>query len=267
MKKENFASTLLMKLMGMILLASFAFAAPEAPKAYVAVGTVSSTHNIVQHRYTGRIVSPAKVDLIARISGEMKEMGFEEGTFVEEGQVMYKLDDVPYKAAVLSAEAQLAEVKAKAEYAEQTYNRVQDLYNKQVTSKDAFDTAKSALAVARAAVQAADEVVPSGRHHRAVLHETRGGRPVLEGVAGEVDVERIAFLDLRARAGQQVRDQDAGNAVHVLHRVLREIVFHILVDGLFLVDVRFVHLALARGGEEGGGQQDQDGSGHRTVRL
>ncbi|MBR5623812.1 efflux RND transporter periplasmic adaptor subunit [bacterium] len=156
MKKENFASTLLMKLMGMILLASFAFAAPEAPKAYVAVGTVSSTHNIVQHRYTGRIVSPAKVDLIARISGEMKEMGFEEGTFVEEGQVMYKLDDVPYKAAVLSAEAQLAEVKAKAEYAEQTYNRVQDLYNKQVTSKDAFDNAKSALAVAKAAVQAAE---------------------------------------------------------------------------------------------------------------
>ena len=130
--------------------------APQAQKVYVSVGTVGTTENVTQHRYTGRVVSPARVDLIARISGELKEIGFEEGTFVEEGQVMYKLDDVPYKAAVMSAEAQLAEVKAKAEYAQQTYNRVQDLYNKQVTSKDAFDNAKSALAVANAAVQAAE---------------------------------------------------------------------------------------------------------------
>ena len=131
-------------------------AAPQEPPKYVSVGTVGTTENITQHRYTGRVTSPAKVDLVARISGEMLEMGFEEGTFVEEGQIMYKLDDVPYKAAVMSAEAQLAEVKAKAEYAQQTYNRVQDLYNKQVTSKDNFDNAKSQLAVAKAAVQAAE---------------------------------------------------------------------------------------------------------------
>ena len=88
--------------------------APQAQKVYVSVGTVGTTENVTQHRYTGRVVSPARVDLIARISGELKEIGFEEGTFVEEGQVMYKLDDVPYKAAVMSAEAQLSEVKAKA---------------------------------------------------------------------------------------------------------------------------------------------------------
>ena len=147
------------KTSALLFLASFGLMAAEAPQAqkvYVSVGTVGTTENVTQHRYTGRVVSPARVDLIARISGELKEIGFEEGTFVEEGQVMYKLDDVPYKAAVMSAEAQLSEVKAKAEYARQTYNRVQDLYNKQVTSKDAFDNAKSALAVANAAVQAAE---------------------------------------------------------------------------------------------------------------
>ncbi|MBR5901510.1 efflux RND transporter periplasmic adaptor subunit [bacterium] len=156
MKKENCACAFSTKLAGMILLASCAFAAPEAQKAYVAVGTVSSTQNIVQHRYTGRVVSPAKVDLVARVSGELKEVGFEEGSFVEEGQIMYKLDDVQYKASVMSAEAKLAEAQAKYEYAEQTYKRIEDLYGKQVTAKDNLDNAKSGMNVAKAAVQAAE---------------------------------------------------------------------------------------------------------------
>ncbi|MBR4820276.1 hypothetical protein IKZ70_00245, partial [bacterium] len=58
---------------------------PQAQKVYVSVGTVGTTENITQHRYTGRVVSPAKVDLVARISGELLEVGFEEGTFVTEG--------------------------------------------------------------------------------------------------------------------------------------------------------------------------------------
>ncbi len=147
------------KLSILVFLTSLGLLAAEAPgatKAYVSVGTVGTTENITQHRYTGRVTSPAKVDLVARVSGELKEVGFEEGTFVTEGQIMYKLDDVPYKAEVMAAEGLLAEAKAKAEYAEQTFKRMEDLYNKQVTSKDNYDNAKSQLAVANAAVQSAE---------------------------------------------------------------------------------------------------------------
>ena len=155
MKKESLAS-LRFALAAGVLLAACSLTAAEAPKACVAVGTVSSTRNVVQHRYTGRVVSPAKVDLIARVSGELKEVGFEEGSFVEEGHIMYKLDDIQYKAAVMSAEAKLAEAQAKYEYAEQTYKRINDLYAKQVTAKDNLDNAKSGMDVAKAAVQAAE---------------------------------------------------------------------------------------------------------------
>ena len=129
---------------------------PQAQKVYVSVGTVGTTENVTQHRYTGRVVSPARVDLVARVSGEIMEVGFEEGSFVTEGQIMYKLDDVQYKAAVMSAEAKLAEAQAKYEYAEQTYKRIDDLFAKQVTAKDNLDNAKSGMNVAKAAVQAAE---------------------------------------------------------------------------------------------------------------
>lgn len=147
------------KLLCLLFLAPLGLLAAEAPQAqkvYVSVGTVGTTENVTQHRYTGRVVSPAKVDLVARISGEIMEVGFEEGTFVTEGQAMYKIDDVPYKAEVMSAEGKVAECKAKAEYAEQTFKRMEDLYNKQVTSKDNYDNAKSQLAMANAAVQSAE---------------------------------------------------------------------------------------------------------------
>lgn len=130
--------------------------APKAPPIYVSVGTVSKTQNVVQHRYTGRVTSPAKVDLVARVSGELIEVGFEEGSFVKEGQTLYRLDDVPYKAAVLSAEAKLDEARSRAEYAQASFDRVNDLYAKQVTSKDSYDNASSALSVAKAAVKAAE---------------------------------------------------------------------------------------------------------------
>ena len=159
MRKEKHASISAALSLGLSLLAFCAvlgYAAQQAPQTYVSVGTVSKTQNVVQHRYTGRVVSPAKVDLVARISGEIMEVGFEEGTFVTEGQAMYKIDDVPYKAEVMAAEGKLAEAKAKAEYAEQTFRRMEDLYGKQVTSKDNYDNAKSQLSMANAAVQSAE---------------------------------------------------------------------------------------------------------------
>jgi len=144
------------KIFAFLLAASCGLFAAETPKNHVAVEKVSTTDNVIQRRYTGRVVSPARVDLIARVSGELLEVGFEEGSSVSEGQIMYRLDDTTYKAAVMSAQAKLAECKARVQYAQQSFDRVEDLYGKQVTSKDSYDNAKSNLAAAQAAVQAAE---------------------------------------------------------------------------------------------------------------
>lgn len=160
--RTGFLKVLALPLLGLGALAVLA-AAPEAPKVFVNVGTVGLTKNLVKHRYTGRVLSPAKVDVVARVSGELLEVGFEEGTFVKEGQVLYRLDDVPYVAAVKSAEAAVEECKAKANYAQQTYDRAHDLYSKQVTSKDSFDSAISDLSYAKAALMGAEAALVKAR--------------------------------------------------------------------------------------------------------
>ena len=149
--------------------------APAMPKIFVNVGKVGLTENIVKHRYTAHVLSPARVDLVARISGELMEVNFEEGSFVKEGQVMYVLDDVQYDAAVKSAEANLLNAKAKAEYAKQTFERAEDLYKKQVSSKDAYDNAYSTYTAANATVAASEAALITAKDH---LDDTRIISPI-----------------------------------------------------------------------------------------
>ena len=59
------------------------------------------------------------------------------------GQMLYRLDPIQYEAAVKSAEAKIAECKAKLEYADHNYNRNLTLYEKQATSRDLLENTKN----------------------------------------------------------------------------------------------------------------------------
>ena len=54
-------------------LVSPALFAQQMPTPTVAVGEVVTTQSAISRRYTGRLVSPARVDLVARVAGEMLE--------------------------------------------------------------------------------------------------------------------------------------------------------------------------------------------------
>ena len=62
--------------------------------------------------YPGRVVPIAQVNVVPQVSGEILEVGFDNGAEVKEGQLLYRLDPVKYEAAVKNAEAKLAECKA-----------------------------------------------------------------------------------------------------------------------------------------------------------
>ena len=48
--------------------------------------------------YTGHLQSPEMANVVARVSGLVMEMPFEEGTMVKRGDVLALIDDRPYKA-------------------------------------------------------------------------------------------------------------------------------------------------------------------------
>lgn len=68
--------------------------------------------------YNGTIQAKETVDIRARVRGEIKKILFEEGAEIKKDTVLFELDDVPYKAALLQAKGQLATYQATLEAAE-----------------------------------------------------------------------------------------------------------------------------------------------------
>lgn len=131
-----------------LLMAAIAYpalSAQQMPTPTVAVGEVITTQSAISRRYTGRLVSPASVELVARVAGEMLEQGFAEGDFVKKGQMLFRLDDVRYRAAVQGAEANIARCEASLKYSGSNYNRVKGLFDKSVATQDALEAAEMAF--------------------------------------------------------------------------------------------------------------------------
>lgn len=127
-----------------------------AIKQAVRVGKVFEVENFEAHRYTGRVVSPAVVQVVAQVSGEILEVGFQDGKPVRKGQMLYKIDPVQYEAAVKSAEAKIAECKAKLNYAQISYDRNKTLRNHNAVSQDTMDNTVSNYESAKASLLEAE---------------------------------------------------------------------------------------------------------------
>ena len=132
---------------------------PQGPKpsmflvGVAKAGTVD--HNPVR-TFSGRVLSPETVAVVAQVAGEVKKVNFEEGAHLKKGAVMYKIDPVKYEAAVASAKAQVAQAAASADYARKSFDRAQALFDKKVASPDDLDAATSAKAQAEATLAAAE---------------------------------------------------------------------------------------------------------------
>lgn len=131
----------------------------EAPKTIVSVQEVKTYPDVETRRYTGLIVSPAAVSLVSRVAGDLVAVRFAEGDFVHKGQVLYQIDDIRYEAAVKSSEASISQYEARVAYSKSNFERVNALYEKAVSTRDAMENALSdykaneaALAAAKAAL-------------------------------------------------------------------------------------------------------------------
>ena len=136
----------------------------QMPTPTVESAVVGRHQSFQSRRYTGQLLSPSSVSLVARVSGEMLSLGFADGDYVKAGQLMYQLDDVRYDAAVQVAEANIARCEAALRYSKANYERIQNLFDKQVSTQDALDAALMAyqtdvanLASAKAALITAQD--------------------------------------------------------------------------------------------------------------
>src|SRR5262245_23192394 len=82
------------------------------PPPAVSVAKVGSRLVTETGDFIGRVTAIDKVDIVARVPGFIEERKFVEGQNVKKGELLYRIEQATYKAAVEQQRANLAKAKA-----------------------------------------------------------------------------------------------------------------------------------------------------------
>jgi membrane fusion protein (multidrug efflux system) len=113
--------------------------------------------------YAGRVAGFRTVEIRAMVSGTIMKREYAEGARVKQGETLFRIDPRPYQAVLDRANAQLAQAKATAVQAEENFNRIQELVNRQVATPKQLDDARAARDQSRAAIQSVEADIENAR--------------------------------------------------------------------------------------------------------
>lgn len=106
--------------------------------------------------YNGRTAAQYSVNIQAQVTGYLKSIDFQAGTYVKKGQRLFKIDPTLFKAAYDEVEGQVTLAKAKLELADADLKRAYELAKTPgAISQQEVDTRMAAQKAAAAAVVAA----------------------------------------------------------------------------------------------------------------
>ena len=114
-------------------------AAQSAPPPSVTVQPVVSRQVTEAGDFIGRIVAIDKVDVVARVPGFIEERHFTEGQQVKKGDLLFRIEQDTYKAAVDQQSANLAKAKATEVNAKLQFERGQELVKNQNIPQSTVD--------------------------------------------------------------------------------------------------------------------------------
>jgi RND family efflux transporter MFP subunit len=129
------------------------YVAPPPPKVSVAQPLVQDITDYLE--MTGSTVASGRVDVRARVSGELQAMHFQPGTEVEAGDVLFDIDPREYTASLQAAQAELAAANAQVKRAKIEQKRAKNLHAKNAGSEADVVRWQGELDVALAEVQRA----------------------------------------------------------------------------------------------------------------
>ena len=125
------------------------------PPPEVVVTSVSRGEVPILLSYSGRTAGSREVEVRARVSGILLERMYEEGKRVREGEVLFRIDPLPFRAAAAQARAELAVAVAQRDEARRNRDRLVPLFEKSAVSQRERDAAVSAFEIGEANVAAA----------------------------------------------------------------------------------------------------------------
>jgi len=121
-----------------------------AVKTQVHVITLKDTSCVVEYTAPATIKGLQDVSIFPQVSGRITAIKVVEGQYVKKGDVLFEIDDVPYRASYESALAQVEVSKAQLETAKLTLQSKQNLFDKNIISEYQLNLAKNDVVTAEA---------------------------------------------------------------------------------------------------------------------
>jgi membrane fusion protein (multidrug efflux system) len=136
-----------------------AMAQGTPPPPAVSVIPVASRQVTETGEFLGRVTAINKVDIVARVAGFIEERNFTEGQKVKTGDLLFRLEQATYKAAVEQQRANLAKAKATAVNTALQLQRGQELVRNQNIPQSTLDQRAADDAAAQAEVMQAQALL------------------------------------------------------------------------------------------------------------
>ena len=137
----------------------------QMPSANFKTMTVTTQDVTMTTKYSATIRGRQDIDILPQVSGTLQRLCVSEGQKVTKGQTLFIIDQVPFQAALNTAEASQKAANAALATAQLNYDSKKMLFDQQVISDVELQTAHNALLSAKAQVAQADAQVVNARNN------------------------------------------------------------------------------------------------------
>jgi multidrug efflux system membrane fusion protein len=188
----------------------------------VTTALVKSTAVPVTIPSVGTAEALQTVQVRAQVTGQLSSVHFSEGQEVKKGQELFTIDPRPFQAALSQAQAVLARDTATATNAQSQRARFEDLYKRQLISRDQYEAQTATSDAAQATLEADRAAVETARLNLQYTH-------IVAPISGRTG-------SLGVHQGDLVRANDT-NPMVVINQ-LSPIYVTFAVPGRYLPDIR-----------------------------
>ncbi|MDX1559736.1 MAG: efflux RND transporter periplasmic adaptor subunit [Marinobacter sp.] len=150
---------------------------PQAAPVSVSVVEVDNAKVRPAREFVARTAASAKAAISARIEAEIQQIEFREGSRVEQGQLLVRLENTSAGADLRQAEAELEASRAELQSATRNLQRGEDVAGKGYLSEADLDKLKDRFSAASGRLQAAEAAVQKAANNMGYteIHAPFGG--------------------------------------------------------------------------------------------
>jgi membrane fusion protein, multidrug efflux system len=136
---------------------------PQRPAAQVTVVTVKPQTIPFELTFVAQTESSRQVDIVARVSGFLDQIAYQEGDLVKAGQLLFQVDPKPFRAQLEAAQGALLAQQARHTTAAANLKRIGPLAQQNALPQSDLDKAQGEFDASKAAVFTAQATVTEAK--------------------------------------------------------------------------------------------------------